>query len=124
MHKWLREAKKESSSCPTNRVGYVESSREKHFDHVLHHLSSTAVKEHVLATAQHGGKNNVAFKNTIFRRSSGVVNAPFSGAISDALQAPYQASVRHRLQASFRRSIGSHSGAFQAPYQAPFKRYY
>ncbi|RVW79280.1 Copia protein [Vitis vinifera] len=31
----------------------------QHFDHVLYHLSSAAVKEHVSATAQHGGKSNV-----------------------------------------------------------------
>ena len=28
----------------------------QHFDHVLHHLTSTAIKEHVPPTAQHGGK--------------------------------------------------------------------
>ncbi|RVW58918.1 hypothetical protein CK203_106109 [Vitis vinifera] len=31
----------------------------QHFDHVLHHLSSAVVKEHILATAQRGGKSNV-----------------------------------------------------------------
>ena len=33
----------------------------QHFDHVLHHLSSAAVKEHVPVTAQHGGKSNVVW---------------------------------------------------------------
>ncbi|RVW49123.1 hypothetical protein CK203_084444 [Vitis vinifera] len=28
----------------------------QHFDHVLHHLTSAAIKEHVPPTAQHGGK--------------------------------------------------------------------
>ena len=31
----------------------------QHFDHVLHHLSSAAVKEHVPTTAPHGGKSNM-----------------------------------------------------------------
>ena len=31
----------------------------QHFDHILHHLTSAAVKEHVPPTAQHGGKSNV-----------------------------------------------------------------
>ena len=33
----------------------------QHFDHVLHHLSSAAVKKHVPTTAQHGGKSNVVW---------------------------------------------------------------
>ena len=28
----------------------------QHFDHVLHHLTSATIKEHVPPTAQHGGK--------------------------------------------------------------------
>ena len=28
----------------------------QHFDHVLHHLTSAAIKEHVPPPAQHGGK--------------------------------------------------------------------
>ncbi|RVX10561.1 Retrovirus-related Pol polyprotein from transposon TNT 1-94 [Vitis vinifera] len=73
----------------------------QHFDHVLHHLTSAAIKEHVPPTAQHGGK-----------RQRGLIEATVINAV--------QALLLGVVQAPFKAHLSHHLSAVQAPLETPF----
>ncbi|RVW49122.1 hypothetical protein CK203_084447 [Vitis vinifera] len=105
----------------------------QHFDHVLHHLTSAAIKEHVPPTAQHGGK-----------RQRGLMEATVINFFKNGPELTLLlSSEKHHLKKErsefgnlghYRRSKdaifwrsssaikASFSGAPVTPFQAPFRR--
>ncbi|RVW25895.1 Retrovirus-related Pol polyprotein from transposon TNT 1-94 [Vitis vinifera] len=115
----------------------------QHFDHVLHHLTSAAIKEHVPPTAQHGGKRQRGLMEVtvinFFRKWSRTHSAIIfrktpskkreirvwkSGFLKPTTMAG--GHYRRSKDAIFWRSSSaikaSFSGAPVTPFQAPFRR--
>ncbi|RVW64274.1 Retrovirus-related Pol polyprotein from transposon TNT 1-94 [Vitis vinifera] len=88
---------------------------ENHFDHVLHHPSSAAVKEHVPATAHR--KSNVAFKRPRSGTTCSAIGSAFLGLQPTPFQAPYQPRSGTTCSAIGSAFLGLQPAPFQAPYQ-------
>ncbi|KAL6348727.1 hypothetical protein AAG906_019463 [Vitis piasezkii] len=118
----------------------------QHFDHVLHHLTSAAIKEHVPPTLNMMARGNrLEFgnlghyrrsKDAIFWRSSSAIKASFSGAPVTPFRLPFwDCNQRHcstNFQAPFRRVEVPFLGLQPAPFKrstisarsAPLKRHF